>query len=973
MAIAKTKDAAKSTAKPTSLESLKLVEGDEKGNDVKSLKAEMLVSSTELKALKQLQMLIRKYHGTPLEPELHFRMAELYMRKSKTDRFFEIHRESDTVIHLAPRVTKEASSKDSVQKAVATYTLIQKKFPDFVQMDLVIFNHAFASQILANDKEAESLYLTLVSKYSESPLVPDAHLALGEIAFTRGQFPQALERFNAIKKFPESRVYPYGLYKAAWTYYNMRDAEKALKKLEEVVTYGKFVAQNQIEARLDLRKEALNDMTLFYEDVYPSKDVYKYFREQAGELEVGPIVLRMATLYERHSRFVDQRVVLDEFIQQLPKSPLLPQVHMDLVQAYDHLRQKDQSVVRLEDFAKLCVPGGTWVKAVAKTPEEAKTLADDCLVSLNETSLKMAKKWLKAWKKLPTDTTFAEASEKAFSIFLRTPGTGAEYAQSRFAFAELLFARNKFRQASVEYAAVSRVDGAGALTHDAGYGALISLEKAVGEKWSNEDEKTFHVLAQEYLAKNPNGQYRLDIQYKMALLAYEKNRYDEAAPLFLKLGREYGNQEKGQKSQDLYIDILNIKKDYLGIRNYAQELSKQTPDHARATKMQKLYEQAYFLQIQGMEEKAQFKEALREYLVFCKVNPGSEFVEKAMWNTMLLQYKLGDVLAGARSSEDFATKYSSSPQAVNALLRAAQTFEQMAQLREAARVLEKLAAKDEKGSRRWRELAADFHALENEAGAARKLYNDLKAGAEPAQKTALLNKLESLERNYGTDRTHADLLKTMIDQGVQPYANEAKIKSVEKLFDAGNVTEAFNEARRFLGAGMNNNEKAHLRMVQAKILEQEFLKQSVKSRAERLATVLAIKTEKLEKAQEAFQSTIKYGDPKMSLEAFEHLYGLYAHYVKALKEMPAPPGLTPADEKALRAEIDKLVIPLEEKSVDTLAQAVTFARKQLFLDGTMARLENDLSKLNQQSPIANLLPDLQKPELVVPVLAEVSP
>jgi hypothetical protein len=195
---------------------------------------------------------------------------------------------------------------------------------------------------------------------------------------------------------------------------------------------------------------------------------------------------------------------------------------------------------------------------------------------------------------------------------------------------------------------------------------------------------------------------------------------------------------------------------------------------------------------------------------------------------------------------------------------------------------------------------------------------------------------------------------------------------VEKMLADGNMTEAFNAAKRDLGMSMTPNEKAHLRLVQAKILEQEFIKQSVKSRAERLATVLAIKTEKLEKAQEAFQSAIKYGDPRVSLEGFEHLYGLYAHYVKALKEMPTPAGLTPADEQALRAEIDKLVIPLEEKSVDTLAQAVTFARKQTYLDGTIARLENELNTLNQQKAVVALLPDLQKPQPVVPVLAEVS-
>jgi hypothetical protein len=166
--------------------------------------------------------------------------------------------------------------------------------------------------------------------------------------------------------------------------------------------------------------------------------------------------------------------------------------------------------------------------------------------------------------------------------------------------------------------------------------------------------------------------------------------------------------------------------------------------------------------------------------------------------------------------------------------------------------------------------------------------------------------------------------------------------------------------------------KARLRLIQAKVLEQEFLKQSVKSRAEKVATVLAIKTEKLQKAQEALQGTIKYGDPDVSLDAFERLYNCYAHYVKALKEMPTPTGLSKEDAEAFRNEITNLVVPLEEKSVDTLAQAVQFARKQTNLDGRGARLEAELDRVNQQANTSLIMP-LTEPAMMVPVVAGVGP
>jgi TolA-binding protein len=955
----------------TPLDELKLIEGDEQGNEVRSLKAEMMVRKSEENAIFQARKLLRKHRGTDLEPEIQFRLAELYMRRSKTDRFFELHRESDTVVRLAPRLVSEASSKASVQKAVEMYSLIQSKWPGFAQMDLVIFNHAFARQTLGQEKESEGLYAQLIGKHSTSPLVPDAHLAIGEMAFNRGQFQVALDHFNATKRFPESRVFPYGLYKAAWTHYNMRNAEMGLRKLEEVVAYGKFVEQNRMEARLDLRKEALVDMTLFYEDVYPSKDAYRYFLEQAGDAELAPILLRMGTLYERHSRFNDQRIILSQFIDKLPMSPLIPKVHTDLILAMDALKQKDDSVRKLEELQKICQPSSRWTKALAGQTDQTKKLTEECLTGLTETSLRLARKWLRAWKKLPDDTTYADASEKAFQVYLRIPAKSEEFAQSRFAYAELLFARRKYRQASEEYAAVSRSGMVAKLSHDAAYAAVVSLEKAVGEKWSNDDEHAFNQLAREYVEKYPQGQHRLDLEYKMALLAYEKERYAEAAPVFLRLGREFPKSEKGMKAQDLYLDILNIKKDYRAVRDYAQEVRKSTVDGARDERLRKLYERAYFLEIQGMEEKGRLKEALAEYQTFAAQNSGSDLAEKSIWNAIQLHFKLGDFWGGAKSAEDYAGRYPRSSNAVNSLLRAAQTFEQMGQLTEAAGVLVKLSVKDQGAALRWKELAADFYALDDRAPEARKIYHELRGQVDQAQKIKIIGKLEALEKNYGNAHGQAEVQKHITEMNIQPQASQIKVEAVEQKFEKGRHQEAFDEARRLLGSSQTNaNQKARLRLVQAKVLEQEFLKQSVKSKAERVGTVLAIKTEKLQKAQEAFQATIRYGDPRASMEAFERLYGCYAHYVKALKEMPVPGGLSTEDEKVFRSEIGNLVVPLEEKSVDSLAQAVQFARNQPFLDGTVARLERELNRLNHQTDVN---PELEMPGLAVPVLAGVGP
>jgi len=249
------------------LSDLKLVNGDEKSNDVKSLKTELLIEKSEKLAIKQAQLLLKKYRGSALEPGLLFRLAELYVRRAKAARFFEIHRQSKTIVKLAPKKIKKSSSRKSIKQAVAIYDKIQKKYPNFDKIDLVYFNNAFARQSIGQGKSSQYLYWRLIERFPKSRLVPDAHLAIGEIAFGQRKYKYALTHFDAVKRYPKSRAYGYGLYKSAWSFYNLQKAGKGINELIALMKHGKKMAALGLHTRINLYSEALQDIPLFYEDV----------------------------------------------------------------------------------------------------------------------------------------------------------------------------------------------------------------------------------------------------------------------------------------------------------------------------------------------------------------------------------------------------------------------------------------------------------------------------------------------------------------------------------------------------------------------------------------------------------------------------------------------------------------------------------------------------------------------------------
>lgn len=954
----------KTKAENEPLEKLKMVEGDEAGNEVKALKTEMLIINTEKKAIDQIQKLIKKHKGSAMEPELLFRLAELYMRRSKTERFFEVHRSSETVVSLAPRLTQNASSKSAIRDAVQIYDRIQKNFPRFEQMDIVLFNNAFARQQIGEESMSEKLFWQVIQKFPDSYLVPDCYLSIGEMNFARGKFQIALDHFNAIKKYTQSRVYPYGLYKAAWAHYNLRQTEEGLRHLEMVVAFGREVEKNQWDQKLDLRKEALADMTIFFGDVHLAKDAFKYFQAQASESELPQVLLRMAKLYERHSRYNDKSQVLQDLIAKLPTAAILPEAYNEWVQTSENLKKRSEAVQRLEAFYAVCDPKGKWASA----QKDNTKLVGECQEALEETSLRLAGKWLKTWKKNPDYPEFADATEKAFEIYLRRAVPSENSSEARFAYAELLFQRKKYRPASEQYAMVSTAGiKSKSVAHDAAYAAVLSLEKAVGDKWNEKDEKTFQTLASTYVGQNPKGQYRLDVEFRLGLIAYEKNRYDEAAPIFKRLGQDFATVEKGVKSQDLYLDILNIKKDYTGLRDYSRSLMKVAKNDVRILKLQKIYEEAYFLQIQKMEDDKKYDVALVEYTKFAKENGKSPLAEKAQWNAMQLHFKTFDFSGGAFAAEQFFDSFPSAQNKLEALMRSAQTFESMGQLQDAARVLIKLVAADEASATKWKTLAADFYALSGQITTAKKLYTELKTKATEQTIVEINEKLMMIEKFSQNDKAASELLNIIARSGVQPQSSLAKAELLEKTYASGDVSEAFKDAKEIVGLnGASSSAKARARYIQAQILEEEFTKQSVKSKADRLAIVIGIKTEKLEKAQQAYQATIKYGDPKVSLKAMKRLAACYTHYVSSLRNMPMPEGLSPQEQEALRTELHRLAIPLEEKGVDTIAQALESAKSLGLRDSSVADLQAELDRVNMSAKKTVLPLEITEPEVVVP-------
>jgi TolA-binding protein len=954
---------------------LKFKEGDETGNEVKALKTELLVIKAEKRALDQLLKLQKKYTGTRMEPDILFRLAELYMRRARSERFFEVHRNSDQIVMFTPQMVKNASESTEIKKAVGIYARLQEKFPGFRSMDIVIFNNAYAHQQVGNDKEAERLLKGLIASHPDSGLIPDSYLSLGEIYFGRREFPVALENFKAIRKYPRARVFPYGMYKAAWCYYNMQDATSGIKQLEDVIKFGREMSQGQANSKLDLRKEALGDLALFFSDVMPSAKAVDYFMAQAGDLDAGPYLLRLAELYKRQSRHADIESLLKDFLVKIPKSEATAQVHEELVWNYERMKQRPQAIAQLGNFDKFCADETEAlpkkIAAMKKKGEKlpTNTTRAECQDKIADASKKLALKWHSSWQKqfaeLGGGDDLAKSTEQSYRLYLKNADTkDAELPSTRFTFAELLFRRGQFREASTHYASIDGYQKSGMkveqkISHEAAYGAILSLEKANSDKWNEADEKLFVELSDIYIKRFPQGQYVLELRFKRAFIAYEKGRYDEAAPQLKKIGWSNDRLPAGSatdrvvRAQDLYLDILNIKKDYKALRESAALLLKGGMTGPRVTQIEKIYREAYFSEIQQMEEKGELVAAIETYKKFALENTNSELAPKAWWNASQLQFRLGDAQGGANTCYQMHKIFPKSTNGKDCLTKAASTFEAMGRLDLAARVLLNLALVEPAKQDQWREVAADFFGLSGNRESkdrATTMYLKLAETKKGADQVRMYDKAATLAREMGDNKTLAQIEAKYSAGGIEPQSSRLVVEQAEEALVKNDWTKAFNLSKKIIGReSLPKDLLARARYVQAQVLEDEYRKQSVKSKVERMGLVLSMKTEKLEKAQKAYQSAIHYGDPGTSIKALRRLADCYMDYSRTVKGMQLPGATSEADVQAFRAEIDQLAIPMEEKGIEAMSQALEVAKKAQLRDGQVAVIQAEINKINMKT------------------------
>ncbi|HND85249.1 MAG TPA: tetratricopeptide repeat protein, partial [Pseudobdellovibrionaceae bacterium] len=271
----------------------------------KEAAAEVMITHSEEKAIASLQEIIRAQKTQSDKSQYLHRLAELYLRRSKTSRFFENMDSQSPLTASFPEV--QGKSRKWLEEAIQIYNQIIQKDPKYASIDEVFFSTGFLHAQLSQAAQARS---NLKQALVANPNKYEAMLSLAELEYDQKNFRQAEGYYRQLVDLKVDMAKHFVKYKMSWAMYNQKNTQQALDNHLEVVM--------QIPES-PYRKEALKDLALFIAETSKGENVSQTIPNEINKEDRKTLIDRIVGLLVTWSRAGEIKPLLEREILSFPE------------------------------------------------------------------------------------------------------------------------------------------------------------------------------------------------------------------------------------------------------------------------------------------------------------------------------------------------------------------------------------------------------------------------------------------------------------------------------------------------------------------------------------------------------------------------------------------------------------------------------------------------------------------------------
>lgn len=960
---------------------------------------------------------------------VYIRLAEYYIEESERryekaidayDTLYtayekELARFDNKEIDVEPRPPE--FPKYDYSEAIALYDRILDEYPESDYADDALYSKAWLLEKMAKGDESRRVYREVINKYPDSRFAPESYMRLAEHYFSprsddlekdprvlelRKQLsattdPQkisdlegkiqeykdeqrlvavrkAIQLYNSVLKYKDSKRYDEALYKIGWGYYKL--AAKNPKYYNDAITHFMLVADDITRAKkldpkgeisnFNVRDEAVQYIGIsFTDEAYTKNGVDKARRliERIGGREYGPEIMESIGSTFQHIDEQNKAIYAYEtLLDMYPNYKKAPQIQQNIATSLFALG-KDADAYRAREKLYLTYnPEAEWYKKLSDSDIPDKL-----------TYLKLAYKYSEAALRtnLLLDLEAAEektaANQPATEYYVRFADKCKDYLSYypadtnaydvNWSYALMLDSRlGRYEEAFEEYIRVSNDYLETQHQEDAAVNAVGVADTLVKLKYGKTDTIKFNFgdlakLSPEeltpeetrlieayknYIKLFPNGSFTPNFLAAAGGIYYNHKKFAESKMYFQTLVKRFpGAEEKSlamRSIMDSYFALGKFKDSEVVAKRIMGEsnISESQKEFAR-----KRLGQAIFKNAEYLEEQGDYFTAASEYWRVYEEAPGEQkLVERALYNSGFNFQRAKDWIRAVSVLDTLATNFPKSQFAVKALQKMAEDYQELEQFSKAAATYER--------------IYNDYPDSENRDVA---LYNAgffYKKGQDWSNAIRVNNRYiqNYPKQSYSTDLffSNAELYLKMnnIAEANKIYEAFAKKypddpRTVRAYYERGkyylnnkqtalaqrelNAAIKRSEALRKKGKDYNPFIAAEAVNMLAEILHKEYLALELKQPASSIRAGLNKARSIMKKLIENYKKVLAFGSPR-SFEATFNIARTYEEFAGKFAGQELPAGLSADKQFVEKQKINQQAAKLYDMAVEQYKNVV---------------------------------------------------
>ncbi len=863
------------------------------------------------------ERLIAQSRSAPYEPDLIFRLAELYVEKSRY-RF-----------HLEAELREETGKQTSIvvpdvtllkQKAISLYERILREFPDYADGDKVRFFLAHEQRELGRFEDALKTYAELLEKHPKSSLAPEALLVMGDYHFDKTELDKAEGFYKQIVERPQSPAHDLAHYQLGWVWINRGKHAEAVKHFEAAA--GSPLPEGADSKALSVKSLALSDLVYSYTEARPAKGSVEYFEKLADTANTFEVALE---------KLGNRYFIKDDFNHAAAAYRKLLIVSRDperdperAQRLYEIIRNSKGKVTPSADDVRNLVRVAARARLDTQMPEdERKRLLEDFEIYARDLSTR-----LHAFAQKRDNEKLQSEAADAYIAYLSLFQNEKQLAVMKRNLAEALFAAKRYSEAGRAYEQVALTTEGGAKEEPL-YTSLVAFQSALKEPeklnyFERVDSRSaIKQLGSFYVKNFPKTDKVPAVKFNVARAYYDDGDFKASAELFLAFASEHPTHKDAVAAANLALDSLHHLKDYRGIEAAGQKLvaiaglpaslKKEIGDIVTAAKTEELSEVV-------IASDTGDNDVVQRLMKVAEERGTTDVADKALQTALTQAVSRRNIDEVQKVTDAILAKFPKSGSAANAILTMARFATDMGDYNTAARHLESM-------EQYFPGDPKTVEALDTAATVRRMLGEADRAVVDLEKVATATRRADPLARLAEVKLEHGDL------------AGAEKAALAAPKIDPASARAAAVLGRALLD--QNRNEEAQQKLVEAG----RNIQNAVDTEPEALARVyflwgesmfrqfaalgpdeLEAKAQTLQMLEQAYSSAASLGGDWAVAGLFRLGQSLNL-LADALAAMPEPPNLNGKQRQEFKQAIDEQVKPLRSQAKQVLETCVKKSRE----------------------------------------------